>query len=237
MASEIERELSAEIRQRKSIGQQAKHKKNGSRSKKCRLPSDHMTKKQLKGLSGECMTYNLSKPMSWEEFKKMPEDLQAQYLRKLHDEHCADMIRAAEMFGIAQGSLANYIGRHGIRGVFPPCGGKRSAKREAKWQAFLNGEAAQQDEAQEQQPVTLDAAEQPAEAVQQPQKVEFAAQPEALNMPRQSRMKCQTTFTMHCTGSFDIYEFIMELGKFVEEGQPVDIMLTGTINPETAREA
>lgn len=237
MASEIERELAAEIRQRKSIGHQAKYKKNGSRSKKCRLPSDHMTKKQLKGLSGECMTYNLSKPMAWEEFKKMPVDLQTQYLKKLHDEHGADMRRASEMFGITSGGLNNYIGRKGIRGVFPASGGKRSAKREAKWQAFLNGEAAQQPEVQEQQPVTLDAAEQPVEAVQQPQKVEFAAQPEALNMPRQSRMKCHTTFTMHCTGPFDIYEFIMELGKFIEEGQPVDITLTGTINPETAREA
>ena len=227
-ASEIERELTAEIRQKKNIAQQAKHKKNGCRSKKCRLPSDYMTKKQLKGLSGECMTYNLSKPMDWEEFKKMPVDLQTQYLKKLHDEHCADMRRASEMFGIAQGSLSNYIGRHGIRGVFPASGGKRSAEREAKWQAFLSGEAAQQAEAQEQQRVTLDAAEQPAEAAQQPKKVESAAHD---NVPRQSRMKCQTTFTMHCTGPFDVYDFIMELGKFIEEGQPVDIMLTGTINP------
>lgn len=237
MASVIEKELAAEIRQRKNIGQQAKHRKCGKRSKKCSLPSDHMTKKQLKGLSGECMTYNLSKPMKWEEFKYMPKDLQKQYLKKLHDDYCADTRCAAEMFGIARGSLLQWMNRHDISGAFPPSGGKRPEWKEAKWQAFLRGETAQQPEAQEQQPVTLVAAEQPAEAVQQPQMVESEAQPGAVNVPRQPRMKCQTTFTMHCTGPFDIYDFVMELGKFIEEGQPVEIMLTGTINPETAREA
>ena len=235
MASEIERELAAEIRQRKNIGQQAKHKKNGSRSKKCRLPSDHMTKKQLKGLSGEVMTYNLSKPMTWVEFKYMPEDLQKQYLEKLRNEYGARGTELAEMFGINKGSLSQYCKRRNWN-IFEHSGGYRDKHSRMKWQRFLDGEEAQRDEVQEQQPrVTPDAAEQPAEAAQQPQKVESAAQPEAVNVPRQSRMKCYTTFTMHCTGPFDIYDFVMELGKFVQEGQPIEITLTGTINPETSR--
>lgn len=227
---EIERELVAEIRQRKNIGQQARHKKCGSRSRKCRLPSDHMTKKQLKGLNGEVMTYNLSKPMKWAEFKYMPRDLQLQYLTKLHNEHGANQRDVADMLGLAKGTLSSYCKRHDLR-VFPHTGGFKAPEETAKWQAFLNGEAAQQPEVQEQQPAILEAAEQPAEAVQQPRMVESEAQPGAVNVPRQSRMKCQTTFTMHCTGPFDIYDFIMELGKFIDEGQPVEIVLTGTINP------
>ena len=229
--TEIERELASEIRNRKSIGHQAKHKKNGCRSKKCSLPSDRYTKKQLKGLNGEVMIRNLSKPMGWEAFKLMPSDLQQEYLKKLHDEYGANMKSVSEMFGIHSATFSGYMKKHGIK-VFPASGNKRKPEAEAKWRAFLNGEAAQQDEVQEQQPITLEAEEQPTEAAQQPPKVEDVAQPGAVNVPRQARMKCQTTFTMHCTGEFNVYDFVMELGKFIDEGQPVDITLTGIINPD-----
>lgn len=229
--NEIERELESEIRHRKSIGQQAKHKKNGCRSKKCSLPSDRYTKKQLKGLNGEVMIRSMRKPMSWAEFKSMPADLQKEYLVGLRDKYGARAVDVAAMFGIIGTSLSAYLRRNDLR-VFAASGGRKSAEAEAKWRAFLNGEAAQQDEVQEQQPATLETEEQPAEAVQQLPKVEDVAQPEAVNVPRQPSMKCQTTFTMHCTGAFNVYDFIMELGKFIDEGQPVDITLTGIINPD-----
>ena len=173
------------------------------------------------------MVYNLNKLMNWEEFKCMPKDLQKQYLLKLK-ENGATQKDVADMFGIGNNTMSGYCKNHDMQ-VFPHRGGK-SREATIKWDTYLSHAVEQTDEAQEQQPEALVEAEQPAEAVQQPQVAE-SAQPEA-NVPYQPRMKCQTTFTMHCTGPFNIYDFVMELGKFIDEGQPVDITLTGIINPD-----
>ena len=42
-----------------------------------------MTKKQLDALNGECKTYRLGAPMTWNEFCEMPDDLKAMYIKNL----------------------------------------------------------------------------------------------------------------------------------------------------------
>jgi len=69
--------------ERKRTGRGAIAKKNGSKSKKCSLPSDYLTPSEIKKLNGECVTYDLSKPMGWAEFKSMSHDLRAEYIQKL----------------------------------------------------------------------------------------------------------------------------------------------------------
>lgn len=69
--------------ERKRIGRGAIARKNGSKSKKCGLPSDHLSAAERKKLNGECKTYDLSRPMSWPEFKGMPHDLRSEYIHKL----------------------------------------------------------------------------------------------------------------------------------------------------------
>ena len=72
-------------------------KKNIARSSRCRkthcgkggrvkFPSDYKTKKELKAMNGDVKTYNLNKPMSWTEFKALPEDLKITYIKKLRNE-------------------------------------------------------------------------------------------------------------------------------------------------------
>lgn len=48
-----------------------------------KLPSDYMSEKELEALNGECKTYRLGAPMSWDEFSKMPDDLKAMYIKSL----------------------------------------------------------------------------------------------------------------------------------------------------------
>lgn len=48
-----------------------------------RMPSDSLTNKQRESLHGECKTYHLGKPMSWDTFKGMPNDLKKMYIQKL----------------------------------------------------------------------------------------------------------------------------------------------------------
>lgn len=68
------------IAERKAMASGARHKKNGSRSKRCSLPSDNLTPAQKRKLNGECRTYQTTIPLTWEEFKAMPTDLQKEHL-------------------------------------------------------------------------------------------------------------------------------------------------------------
>lgn len=54
---------------------------------KVKFPSDYMTSKELKQMSGEVITYNLNSPMTWAEFKILPEDLQRIYVSKLRERY------------------------------------------------------------------------------------------------------------------------------------------------------
>ena len=85
------------------------HKRNGSKSKKCSLPSDNLTAKQRKELNGPMKTYNLKKPMSWEEFKSLPNDLKKEYLLFLNRTYHASARRIAEMFGVPKNTLYYYV--------------------------------------------------------------------------------------------------------------------------------
>ena len=46
-------------------------------------------------MNGDVKSYNLNRPMTWEEFRSMPQDLQIMYIKKLRNEY----------FGSAAGCL------------------------------------------------------------------------------------------------------------------------------------
>lgn len=72
-----------EIMQKKRL---ARNKFHNARYKHggCHLPHEDMTPAQLKRRNGPMVTYSMNQPMSWNEFKSMPHDLQQQYLDGLH---------------------------------------------------------------------------------------------------------------------------------------------------------
>lgn len=118
--------------ERKMLSRGAYNKKNGSKSKMCRLPSDGMTNDEKKALNGEIMKYDLSKPMNWKQFKNMPSDLQNEYLLKLTDVIGAGRKDIAEMFGIGEQSLSDYL-FHTHKGVYYFKGKKRDQESFMKW--------------------------------------------------------------------------------------------------------
>lgn len=97
--------------ERKRIGRGTYSKKRGSRSKKCTLPSDYLTKRQIKKMNGGVQVYNIKKPMKWTEFKFMPMDLQRQYLQFLMtlNPRRNDI---AEMMGVRSDTIGDYIKRY-----------------------------------------------------------------------------------------------------------------------------
>lgn len=129
------------VAERKELSRSNRYKKNGSKSKKCTLPSDHLTKKELRERNGQLMTYNLSKPMTWKEFTSMPTDLQIQYLTTLVNEYEARAIDIAEMMGTTKNTIGSYKHKH-----FPKAdiyGGKTSKHVSPKWLEYIASNGAE----------------------------------------------------------------------------------------------
>ena len=69
-----------DVMQKKRIANNAARMKRGSKSKKCSLPSDHLTPAQWKKRNGPVNTYRLNQPMDWETFTVLPIDIQQSYI-------------------------------------------------------------------------------------------------------------------------------------------------------------
>lgn len=96
-------------KERKAARTGAFHKKNGSRSKKCTLPSDRLTARQRKELNGKMISYNLGKPMKWIEFIQLPLDVQEEYLHNLIEKYEARRKDASEMFCVPYSTFGKYL--------------------------------------------------------------------------------------------------------------------------------
>lgn len=62
-----------------------------------RLPSDNLTAKQRKELNGKVMTYDISMPTVWAEFKNWPVNLKCEYIRRLEEKYNVSTREIAEM--------------------------------------------------------------------------------------------------------------------------------------------
>ena len=94
-----------DIKNKKRLVFSARHKKTGSKSKMCSLPSDNLTQKQIRERHGKTIVYNLSKPMDWETFKNIPDHAQEEYLLYLQHQFGATATDISKMLGITAGTL------------------------------------------------------------------------------------------------------------------------------------
>ena len=137
--NDIEFMLKEDIKKKKQAGSGYRYKKNGSKSKKCSLPSDNLSKKELNKMNGECKVYNLSEKMSYSNFCAMPVDLQIKYLEMLRDKFGASQVDIAKMMNVAPSTLASH--RYKFLNNKPtfPSNGRSRFDKEA-WNRFVNGE-------------------------------------------------------------------------------------------------
>lgn len=110
----------------KSITARSSHSRV-SHGGKVRLPSDHMTKKELRNMSGTCETYNLNKPVGWQEFKAMPDDIKVMYIGRIRERFGAvPNVQLVKLFGVVDVTIGRELNRIGVK---PVC-------------SFANGEGA-----------------------------------------------------------------------------------------------
>lgn len=79
-----------------------------------RLPSDNMTRKELNKMNGDVKSYRMNDPMTWEEFKSMPDDLRITYIKLLREKFHVSDTKIGEMLGVAQRTISSEISRLGI---------------------------------------------------------------------------------------------------------------------------
>ena len=129
-----------DVMTKKRIARGAAARKCGSKSRRCTLPSDYLTDAQKKARNGKMSTYNLSKPMTYEQFKLMPRDLQREYLLKLRNDMHASARVIAQMFGCSDETVRVAIHNLGIN-----TGGKKlymNLDQLMRWNNWLSGDAA-----------------------------------------------------------------------------------------------
>ena len=172
---------------KKQLAGQAKYRKRGSKSKKCPLPSDGMTNKQWKERCGPVITYNPNKPMVWEDFKKLPDHIQAEYITNLQHKFGVTAVDLGKMFGVRPLTVRKHAAVNNL-GVEFPRGHAMSAAKKAEWGKFVCPEqdetAFLDDEECEELPAEEPVGDMPA-----------PAQPEAMKMKN---------FSLRFSGNIDV---------------------------------
>ncbi len=143
-------EFYCDVKAKKNLVPSAKHRKNGSRSRRCSLPSDRMTNKQWIERNGPVMTYNLNKPMTWEQFTNpdLSNSAREDYLNSLIERFSMNQKTFAEMFGVSVATMARAVKKFDlniqfVKGKFP------NAEQRAEFERFLNTDLVDEVEIEE----------------------------------------------------------------------------------------
>lgn len=137
--NEVEKLLHDDSKEKRSAGRAAYTK--GKSHRGCTLPCDNKSNKELKKMNGEVMKTNIKEPMCWKSFKKMPKDLQEEYLAFLHTEFGATLIDIALKMGLSERSpLMKWCRTQGLKTskIFHP--GHKS-KVDQRWEKFWEGDS------------------------------------------------------------------------------------------------
>lgn len=125
-----------DVMQKKGIASGAFHRKRGSRSKKCTMPSDLLTTSQRNKLNGDVIVFSMNAPARWSDFRQLSPTTQKEYLAMLGEKYHASGARIAQMMGV---SYQNFV-RHCRSIGFPMSGthvGKMSREQLAVWEEFV----------------------------------------------------------------------------------------------------
>ena len=106
-----------DVRDRKRVARGAHNKRTHcGKGGAVKFPSDYMTRKELKAMSGEVKSYNINEPMKWKEFKALPDDIKIVYIKALREKFgVSDKKIGTEMMGVSQTAIAVEVGRLGIK--------------------------------------------------------------------------------------------------------------------------
>ena len=79
-----------------------------------RLPSDNLSRKERNAMNGKMEIYRLNEPMSWKEFKAMPDDTKILYIKALQKKFNIPATALATMFGVNRQTVGKMLKRLNI---------------------------------------------------------------------------------------------------------------------------
>lgn len=116
----------SDVKEKKITARSARHTRTHcGKGGRVRLPSDHLSKKELQKMNGECKSYRLNEPMPWVDFKKMPDDIQVTYITALRKKYSVSDAKLAEMFGVSKDVISRQFKRLGLD--------KNKTKKRVNW--------------------------------------------------------------------------------------------------------
>ena len=125
----------SDSRAKKNIAHSAAHKTGKRGGRTCRFQSDYLTAKQKKELNGEVTTARCGRPMSYEEFKKLPDTIKTYYLTELIETYEARFVDIAKMFGKENANVYKTIKKYA-----PKASPKNKKRKYASlvWEQFMS---------------------------------------------------------------------------------------------------
>lgn len=105
----------SDVREKKRTAAGAFHKRTHcGKGGAVKFPSDYMTKKEINAMNGEVKSYKLNDPMTWAEFKAMPDDIKIRYIKALRSKFNVSDTEIGRMLGCAQITISREVCRLGI---------------------------------------------------------------------------------------------------------------------------
>lgn len=99
-------ELKQEIREQKVVANNARNRRGmAGKGGKVRLSSDRLTQKQWETKNGECKSYRMNDPMTWAQFKELPDDLKVCYIKAIRNKYKVPDKYMAGAFGVSLSTL------------------------------------------------------------------------------------------------------------------------------------
>ena len=111
--NDIEFELNKENREKKNIGRNSKYM-NRTGKGPIRFPSDYLSNKEKKKLNGPVISYDMGRPMTYANFRSMPQDLQKNYLDGIIEKFKPTIKNLSELFGISESTMYSRIKMLGV---------------------------------------------------------------------------------------------------------------------------
>lgn len=210
-----------DVMQKKRIARMAKYCKGGSKSKKCPMSTDYMTRKQWEERCGEVYTYTMNKPKSWEQFKELPTNIQKEYLMYLVQNYNANATSLATMFGVRPLTVRRHIESNQL-GLTFKVGNSMNAEQKTKWQEFLsevqipNETAERSDEAFTKAEETPDASKE----------VTTPVQPQFINSMKGMDMK---QFSLTFQGQIDVGMIASSILSIIGQGATGKVEIVCTL--------
>lgn len=132
--------MKEDIRERKQMAIGAKHMNRRGKGP-INMGVEYKSDKEINEMHGEVKTYDLSKPISYNEFKEMPADLRGEYFRALFEKHGATSTRIMAWWKISSKTVTFLRRQYKV----PSTAGKgrdknKETERTKAWMEFMERE-------------------------------------------------------------------------------------------------